>query len=398
MKILMIRWNSIVEPDVIDAFKTQGHEIIIYNHTISDVDYDKDTLIALSNNLQKETFDAVFSIDFFPIIARICNLCKIRYISWSVDCPVLQYYSNTLELPYNRIFLFDKAMYEEFLPKNENNIFYLPLATNIAHNNEVISKINEQDRKQFTSDISFIGSTYSEKCIYNKIEGKLSPWTKGMAEGLIDAQQQVYGSFILKDACSDRFLNQFLKEIDFSFTNKDYDYDVATFVSQFFLGEKVTEQERLRLLKFLSDRFSVDIYTMSDVSKIPNIHNKGPAESRIEMPKIFHLSKINLNITSKTIQTGLPQRFWDVLGAGGFLLTNYQTELCDFFDLGIDIETYGSFEECADKIRYFLKHDSKRKKIALNGYKKVCDYYTYEHRIRQMEDILIQRDNCQRII
>lgn len=392
MKILMIRWNSIVEPDVICAFRTQGHEISIWNHTISDVDYDKETMISLVNDLQKDIYDAVFSIDFFPIIARVCNICKVRYISWSVDCPVLQYYSKTLELPYNRIFLFDYAMYEEFQPRNKNNIFYLPLGASISHNNQVISKITDQDRKRFTSDISFIGSTYSEKCMYNKIEDKLSPWTKGMAEGLINAQQQIYGGFILKNACSDKFIELFLKEIGFSFPNEDYVYDNASFVSQFFLGEKVTEQERLRLLKFLSDRFHVDMYTMSDVSLLPNIHNRGSAESRIEMPKIFHLSKINLNITSKTIQTGLPQRFWDVLGAGGFLVTNFQSELLEYFDLGVDLETYSSFEECEDKIRYYLKHDTEREKIAKNGYNKVCNYYTYEHRIRQMEDILIKQD------
>lgn len=388
----MIRWNSIVEPDVICAFRTQGHEISIWNHTISDVDYDKETMISLVNDLQKDIYDAVFSIDFFPIIARVCNICKVRYISWSVDCPVLQYYSKTIELPYNRIFLFDYAMYEEFQPRNKNNIFYLPLGASISHNNQVISKITDQDRKRFTSDISFIGSTYSEKCMYNKIEDKLSPWTKGMAEGLINAQQQIYGGFILKNACSDKFIELFLKEIRFSFPNEDYVYDNASFVSQFFLGEKVTEQERLRLLKFLSDRFHVDMYTMSDVSLLPNIHNRGSAESRIEMPKIFHLSKINLNITSKTIQTGLPQRFWDVLGAGGFLVTNFQTELLEYFDLGVDLETYSSFEECEDKIRYYLKHDTEREKIAKNGYNKVCNYYTYEHRIRQMEDILIKQD------
>lgn len=392
MKILMIRWRSIVEPDVISAFRARGHEITVWNQSIKDLDYDKNVLLTLSNILTTNHFDIVFSIDYFPIIARACNACKTRYVSWSVDCPVIQYYSKTIELPYNRILLFDFAMYKEFYPYNPENIFYLPLGTNIDHNDQIIASITDNDRQRYSSDISFVGSTYSEKCKYNEIVNKLTPWTKGTAEGFIDSQLLIYGGFILNDVCKGEFLEKFIKESNLGFLPKDYRQDYSAFVSQFYLGEKVSEQERLRLLARLSEKFSVDMYTMSDLSGLPHIHYKGSAESRIEMPKIFHLSKINLNITSKTIQTGLPQRFWDVLGAGGFLLSNMQAELPEYLIPGEDVETYASFSECEDKITYYLEHEEERKQIAKNGYEKVRKLYTYEHRIQQMEQILKERD------
>lgn len=384
----MIRWNSIVELDVIAAFRAQGHTLVEWNHKIDDVDYDQKALTLLSEKLLAESFDFVFSIDYFPIVARVCNAVKIRYVSWSVDCPVIQYYSKTLTLPYNRVFLFDYAMYEEFAPMNPNNVFYLPLGANTTHNDEVMETITPEDVKRFSADVSFIGSTYQEKCKYNEIESKLSPWTKGFAAGLIDSQLLIYGGFLLKDAMTDEFCRMFQKEADWGGINEDYQNDPKAFISQLFLGEKVTEQERLRLLKRLSEQFAVDMYTMSDTSSMPKIHNKGSAESRIEMPKIFHLSKINLNITSKTIQTGLPQRFWDVLGAGGFLLSNMQAELPEYLIPGEDVETYSSFDECEQKIAYYLAHEEERQRIAKNGYEKVKQNYTYQHRIIQMVQML----------
>lgn len=392
MKILMIRWKSIVEPDVISAFKARGHKITIWDQPIKNLDYDKNVLQTLFNTLANNCYDIVFSIDYFPIVARVCNVCKIRYVSWSVDCPVIQYYSKTIELPYNRIFLFDFAMYKEFYPYNPENVFYLPLGANIDHNDQIIASITDNDRQRYSAEVAFIGSTYTEKCKYNEIANKLTPWTKGMAEGFIDSQLLIYGGFILNDVCKGKFLEKFVEEIDLGHLTEDYRQNNSAFVSQFYLGEKVSEQERLRLLARLSEKFSVDMYTMSDLSKLPHIHYKGSAESRIEMPKIFHLSKINLNITSKTIQTGLPQRFWDVLGAGGFLLSNMQAELPEYLIPGKDVETYGSFDECEEKIAYYLEHEDERKQIAKNGYEKTREMYTYEHRIYQMEQILKERD------
>ena len=72
----------------------------------------------------------------------------------------------------------------------------------------------------------------------------------------------------------------------------------------------------MRLLNAVSQHYSLDLYTGSDVSVLPKAYHKGLAKTMTEMPKIFHLSKINLNFTSKSIRTGLPLWIWDILGAG----------------------------------------------------------------------------------
>lgn len=389
MKMLMVRWKSICEPDMLEGFIENGVEVDTWRYIGDDTDYGKETLNELANILTNKQYDFVFSVDFFPVVARVCNILKIKYASWSVDCPVMQYYSNALSLPYNRIFLFDYAMFEEFSPCNPQNTYYLPLGACVRHFDEVVGQITEEDKKKFSCDVSFIGSTYEEKCKYNELMPLLSDYTKGYADALIEAQLSIYGCNIMEEGMSDNFVKAFLKDISWNGMPENYSQNPIPYISQMVLGEKVTEQERLRLLNRLSEKFSFDLYTMSDTSSMPHIHNKGSAESRIEMPKIFHLSKINLNMTSKTIRTGLPQRLWDIMGAGGFVLTNYQPELEEYFELGKDLETYGSFEECEEKIAYYLSHEIERGQIAKQGYKKVCQFYTYKQRVAELLQVIL---------
>lgn len=103
-----------------------------------------------------------------------------------------------------------------------------------------------------------------------------------------------------------------------------------------------------------------------------------------EMPKVFHLSKINLNITSRSIESGIPQRIWDILAVGGFCLTNYQPEIEDYFVVGKDLDVYHDLDELQEKVKYYLKHEDKRIRIAMNGYKKVKKEHTYEARLKML--------------
>ena len=162
--------------------------------------------------------------------------------------------------------------------------------------------------------------------------------------------------------------------------------DVKALVAQYYLSVKVAEQERLRLLGMLSDSFQVNIYTGSDTSSMPHIHNCGFARSLDEMPLIFNCSKINLNITAKSIRSGLPLRIFDVLGAGGFLITNYQSELPEIFSIGKDLVAYESPEHLKELCTYYLWHEDERLEIAHNGYETIAKYHTYDIRLLQIID------------
>jgi spore maturation protein CgeB len=364
------------------ALTSLGHEVEEFEQKIQSVDYDKRYVEVLSDNLLSSSYDVVFSINYIPVISRVCNIFKIKYISWIVDSPLFQLYSDTVSYGCNRIFIFDYTLYQEFVNKNPNNIFYMPLAANIEFLDSMI--LSDRERDRFNSDISFVGSLYSEKCKYNSVEHNMPEYIKGFVNGLIEAQLKIYGYNLIKDVLSEEFVKTFKQYAGWYPLGSDYQADDKSIVAQEYIGIKCSEIERIRLLNLLSEQFDVHLYTLSDTTKLKKIINKGSAHSRLEMPYIFRCSKINLNITSKTIQSGLSQRIFDVLGSKGFLITNYQPELADYFEIGKDLVIYEDVEDLVKKCKYYLEHDTEREEIALSGYKKVQQYHTYTMRMKEV--------------
>ena len=132
-----------------------GHTLVALDRPFTSVDYDKEYLQVLAKLIEANS-DAtcVLSVNFQPIVARVCKVYKIPYLSWTVDCPSFQLYSQTIVYPTNRIFLLDRMQTEKFSPLNPDNIFHLPLGCDLETWDNV--KITPEDHKMYDCDISFI--------------------------------------------------------------------------------------------------------------------------------------------------------------------------------------------------------------------------------------------------
>lgn len=387
MNILFYRYGSICEPDIIASFKHLGFNITedtreVYNKQL----LPSDCIKGLNELLKQDTYSFIFSINFFPSVSDVCNIWGIPYLCLIVDSPVLELFSTSLANPCNKVFLFDRQLYNDFHHINPDGIFHIPLATNVRDNYATATMASAADRARFSSDISFIGSLYSEKCLYNQIT--LPEKMRGYVDGLIEAQLLVYGYNFIEECVTPELIEAFCKVrpelINFPDSMK---VDTKAVIAQHIISVKVAEQERLRYLKALSEHFNVDLYTGSDTYSMPLIHNRGFAKTNTEMPIIFHQSKINLNLTAKSIRSGLSLRIFDVLGCEGFLITNYQAELLEHFNIGEDLEAYTSLDDLMGKCEYYLSHDKERREIAHNGFEKVKKYHTYDIRLTQMLEI-----------
>ncbi len=385
MNILVYRYGSICEPDIIDAFTTTGLNVIEENTEISNKNLSSAKRLFLVENILKTEHPIfVFSINFFPVIAEICHIYKTPYLCWTVDSPVPELFSESIKLPTNRIFLFDRAQFETFSRYNPKGIFHLPLASCTERFDRVIQTITDADRQNYSCDISFVGSLYSEKNPLSKLSG-MPDYAKGYIDALVEASLKIYGYNPVENAMTDDLAGT-IKACAPSFyspgvTIANPDKYIA---AHSYIGMQIAQTERIRTLNTLAQFFNVDLYTRSDTSPLQGVRTHGGVATLTEMPKIFHLSKINLNMTIKPIQTGLPLRIFDIMGCGGFLMTNYQTELTEHFEIGVDLEAYASMEELVDKCAYYLKHEDERKQIAQNGYRKVSENHTYIHRIKEM--------------
>lgn len=383
MKILFLEWKSYCVPDMIEALSEAGHEVTL--RTCQEMT-DRNSAIfeqMLHQELEQSPYDIVFTFNYFPIVSKSCNHEKILYVSWVYDNPLVSLFSCTVINSYNRIFLFDYHTYEYFHNQGIVTVFYLPLCANpdrlckVAASNIV------------PHDIAFVGSLYTEpkQRLYDKLSG-IDDYSKGYLDALTAAQAQIDGYFFLENALTVPLLNAMQKVCPIT-PNRDGTESAAYVYAQYFLGRRATAIARTDILNRLSRNLDVIVYTHEDCRSIlPNITYGGKIDYYDTMPSVFHNSKINLNITLKTIQTGIPLRAWDILGCGGFLLSNYQQELCNFFIPGEDFVYYESANNAIEKAAYYLSHENERNEIAHNALEKVAASHTFHHRIQTMFELL----------
>ncbi|MCR5507635.1 MAG: glycosyltransferase [Lachnospiraceae bacterium] len=386
MNILFVRYGSIYEPDMIDAFQKAGVNVVEIDTRMNGGNVDNEIIMKhVEDGIREHSPMFVYGINFYPVVADICNIYNTLYVSQTVDSPVLTLFSRSVAHPTNRIFMFDREQYERFLSYNRDCIFHLPLASAVDRFDKVIGSITDDDRKRFGSDIAFVGSTYREKDPLASFPD-IPDYTKGFVDALVECALKIYGYYPAKDLLVDRIVDDIKNAAGNSFPNyhKLIDSIDTYVVSHEYIASHIAVEERVRTLNELGKHFKVDMYTRGDTSGYDNVNIHSEVSSLIEMPKVFNLSKINLNMTVRSIETGLPLRCFDILGCGGFLMTNYQEEIEDMFVIGRDLETYDSIDELTDKCGYYLSHEEERASIAANGYEKVRSEYTHFHRLNQM--------------
>nr|MCR5527097.1 glycosyltransferase [Lachnospiraceae bacterium] len=140
----------------------------------------------------------------------------------------------------------------------------------------------------------------------------------------------------------------------------------------------------------IGKKHKVKLFTTEKDFHPKGVENCGKIDYYQEMPIAFKCAKINLNVTLRSIERGIPLRCIDVMGAGGFLLTNYQEDMLQFFEPGVDFVYYESRQDMLEKIDYYLQHEEERKAIAASGHEKIRNFHTYDARIPEIVDIVMK--------
>lgn len=117
----------------------------------------------------------------------------------------------------------------------------------------------------------------------------------------------------------------------------------------------------------------------------------GSVLSDEEMIATYSRSKINLGFSScgdthksseRILQVRL--RDFEVPMSGGFYMVEYMEELEEFFDIGKEIICYHSAEDLAEKIKYYLSHDTERENIRRAGYERCRRDHTWHKRFQDI--------------
>lgn len=406
MKIIFHRYGSIVEPDILAAFREFNIDVVEDTMEITQKSIDGETrLRVMAELILEHRPEFVFSINFFPYISMVCEKLDVKYVALSVDCPVLEIYDTSVRNKCNRLFLFDYHQYESVKDENPENIYYLPLGTNVARWDEVLGEIKSIDDLagvKYQYDVSLVGSMYTEKSPLRNM--KLDGFGNGYLEGLIKSQMLFPGLDLLEEVfrkpatSTSKLINGMKKsapEFFEKYALEDGVVDTDNYIIvQNALGFEISARERVSLIKSLGNAgIDTHVFTRSDTAellgdndgqKMMGIKVHGGVTTHEEMPRVFRTSKINLNPTMRGIQTGLPQRIWDIMGCGGVCLTNYQAEIPEYFEIGEDILCYENERDAVEIARYYLEHEDERLCVAYNGYTKVKAMHDVKVRVARM--------------
>lgn len=82
----------------------------------------------------------------------------------------------------------------------------------------------------------------------------------------------------------------------------------------------------------------------------------------------------------------LSNRSFAVMGCGGFYLCRKTPGIEYAFEIGTEVEVYETDDEMVEKIRYYLKNEDERKRIAKAGQEKVLKHYTYKEQMGKIFD------------
>ncbi|SHJ15211.1 CgeB family protein [Pseudobutyrivibrio xylanivorans] len=384
MKILMYRWKAYNYKDIKYTFIKFGYEVEEVYQDLLNYDVDEEFAEKLKGIIRKDVYEFFFTVNYFPLISNVCQELGLLYVCWSCDNPLISMYHKSVFNDVNRIFLFDLTNVEEFKGMGADHIYHLPLAVDTQRLDYLFTNATGLDL--YKNEISFVGSLY-EKNSYDKMEFTLPDYLRGYFEATMEAQKDLQGINIIDRMLTPEILMELQQYFELE-KSEDSLSDLNLIFSVTTLGFKIAEKQRRSILIELSKHHDVSIYTNSNVHDLIRVNYRGSVDYWEEMPKVFRESKINLNMTIPNIKSGVPLRVYDILGAGGFCITNFQAELPMFFENEKHMVWYYNQRDLFEKVDYYLCHDAEREQIARAGYEYVKAHCSYEARINEILDTL----------
>lgn len=358
-----------------DSFTKMGFRVLEKNYfTPEDMYQDEKLENMLGNDFGSQDYDFIFTVNYSPIVSRICYKLNLKYVSWTYDTPMDLLSMETMDNPNNYIFIFDRGEYLKYKSKGLDTVYYLPLATGFT---SVSDSLDNYDY-----EVSFLGSLY--KSSYPYIMEKLDKYHKGYLEGIITSQRLIYGSYFVLELLEDQ-------EPELRAINEMTGFNLSPGQLSYSMASYMTYLDRVSLLSLMNNRFKTALVTatIEDEKKMmPGLTVLPKMDYYTEMPQFFKKSKINLNPPFRAVWSAIPQRALDIMGSGGFLLSGYTDELSYYFENGKDLVLYDSIEDAVEKASFYTKNDVVRENIRKSGMIKTHEEFTYKDRIYSIINIV----------
>lgn len=379
LHLLIYEWSAYMQNDLEHVLDRIGISYDRFSYVFFNRYHDDYLQELLLDRFEESHYDAVFSMNYWPALADICHIAGIPYVAWSYDCPLPFELEPSIFHDTNRLFVFDRSLHIDAIKKGYTTVDHIPLAVDCPRLESIT--LSDQEQSALDTDISFVGNLYSSDIsFYLQF---LTEDEKAYIEAIIQKQLRTYGVYFLNQVVTEDFIESVFTRIESAGNPIGLTRSRLKTLFERSLAREVTSRERSILLKNLSEHHTVRLYGPTTVANAPNLIHAGSIDNGNGMIKVFKASRINLNITYRQIPFGIPLRVFDILGAGGFLLTNYQHELSVYLTPGEDFIYYDSLEDALEKADYYLTHEEERKRIATHGHDSIRRF-SYENQLAKI--------------
>lgn len=366
-----------------------GYSVYSVDFGIRAQNFEQEICDKIKDLLKEEKPEYAISYDFVPTISQACMEMEVPYISWVYDAPQQELYTKEAQYPNNYIFVFDKQQQKRLTQIGLEKVYHFPLA---VFGDRVCQSLQQHEEfaGRYEAEVAFVGQLYRVQNLEELIGRADFKVQRAMEESVAGSflnwnhSTQLHGT--MKDNCVVYFSSVDGQKVAdrFPYVSEQFYYEAAV------LSRILANSERIAILNALAEDRKVKFYTFDqDVQGLSDKVVICPgAKYETEVSHVYRQSKINLNITLHCIETGVCQRVFDVMAAGGFLLTNYQKELEELFIPGEDMVMYHNLEELRYYVDYYLEHEEERQRIAKNGQAKVLKYHDFYTRMTQVLELV----------
>ena len=157
-------------------------------------------------------------------------------------------------------------------------------------------------------------------------------------------------------------INDKIPEIIFMGSNYQHQFPLSSY----------RESMVKRLKNEFGDRFGVYGSNWGTISNglITNYAEEGQA---------YRSCKIAISLSHFERTKYASDRLFRILGSGPFCLTHTYPELEKDFEPEVDLDVFTSIDDLVSKIKYYLKNEELRKKIAIEGCRRARQNFTWHH-------------------
>lgn len=159
-----------------------------------------------------------------------------------------------------------------------------------------------------------------------------------------------------------------------------YEFDVS-FIGNLDAARYPEHRARVAFLHALRDRLA------GDSIRFALFESSGM--STAEQVRVIQASRINLGVGAAADDAGerswgLPERCYGVPACGGFLLSDARRHAADDFVPGEEWVEFADFEDCVNKVCFYLAHFDAARAVAEAAHARVVAQHTYAERARRL--------------